>query len=544
MIPAPRVATPVAACFYPITYRHINDIIPPLRTIEQAFKSAVPQIFHHRGVDKQEARSMRKHPSWRIILLVTLCAPLTAIPRSHPHTQNSTRASPQPLQTGPYFALIIGNDNYLRLAKLQTAISDADAVARLLREKFGFKTQVLHDATRGEIFRALNEYRRALSNDSNLLIYYAGHGHHDLDTDTAYWLPADADPDLDTNWISANDITHEVRAIPSQHVLIVSDSCYSGAIAKNSRSIVAGISPRDRHIYLNKLLNSRSRNLMASGGDEPVTDKGSGNHSIFAAVFLRSLIQIDDDNFTAADLFYEFIRPAVGGGSRQLPEYDILRDSGHEAGDFIFSHWTPSTISAEPVVPPKVEPQALHIQRDQALAETRNAQESASENEKKQLAEAEEKERATAKAEFPKQIFDMVKGTWGYSKFDASINTTQESTLTFKDLDTSRGVLTFSLEYTGRTSVQVGSGLGGLKTIVGGRRYGGYFTPNPPNRLQGTSLECRMTETKAAVKGVFEYIPCSAPDDGFTGAVVLVLSQDQLKFLIANQELLFTHKSQ
>jgi Caspase domain len=55
-------------------------------------------------------------------------------------------------------------------------VNDANAVATILGESYGFKTKVLHDATRSEILTALNEYRRTLPEHSSLLIYYAGHG--------------------------------------------------------------------------------------------------------------------------------------------------------------------------------------------------------------------------------------------------------------------------------------------------------------------------------------------------------------------------------
>src|SRR5215472_4185630 len=44
---------------------------------------------------------------------------------------SSTAAS-----VGPYYALLIGNNNYRYVNKLQTAIGDADAVAKMLRDRF------------------------------------------------------------------------------------------------------------------------------------------------------------------------------------------------------------------------------------------------------------------------------------------------------------------------------------------------------------------------------------------------------------------------
>jgi len=41
-------------------------------------------------------------------------------------------------QLGPYYALVIGNNDYRYLPKLQTAINDGDAMAQLLQDQYGF----------------------------------------------------------------------------------------------------------------------------------------------------------------------------------------------------------------------------------------------------------------------------------------------------------------------------------------------------------------------------------------------------------------------
>ena len=87
------------------------------------------------------------------------------------------------LQTlGSYHALVIGNNDYTDLPKLKTAVSDAETVAQVLRSDFGFDVWLLRDATRADIIIALDDYRKTLTEDDNLLIYYAGHGLLDRQT--------------------------------------------------------------------------------------------------------------------------------------------------------------------------------------------------------------------------------------------------------------------------------------------------------------------------------------------------------------------------
>jgi tetratricopeptide (TPR) repeat protein/TolB-like protein len=237
-----------------------------------------------------------------------------------------------------YYALVIGINDYRFLTHLKTAVNDANAVAALLHDQYGFKTSVLLNPTRYQIVSALDGYGRTLPETSNLLIYYAGHGFFDTAADRAYWLPADAETNNRANWISADDITGEARIIPSLHVLIVSDSCYSGRL---SRAANMRLDPRVRSVFLEKMLKGKSRTLMSSGGNEPVDDAGPGGHSVFADAFLLGLGQMDQELFTAADLFDSFIQPRVGGGSEQLPQYSPIRNSGHESGDFVFARAKP-----------------------------------------------------------------------------------------------------------------------------------------------------------------------------------------------------------
>jgi hypothetical protein len=231
---------------------------------------------------------------------------------------------------------VVGNNDYRYLPKLQTAVNDATEVARLLHDRYGFvEPTTLLNSTHDAIITELNVLRRNLPENSNLLIYYAGHGYHDPGTDKAYWLPVDAEKDNNEHWISADDITSDIKAIPSQHVLIISDSCYSGALVPRGADIAFNRS--DYQAYLEKMLESPSRTLMASGRNEPVADNGSAGHSKFAYVLIQSLRQIDQDTFTAGDLFQRFIQPWVSGTSNQVPQYSVIQNSGHAYGDFVFT---------------------------------------------------------------------------------------------------------------------------------------------------------------------------------------------------------------
>ena len=82
--------------------------------------------------------------------------------------------------------------------------------------------------------------------------------------------------------------------------------------------------------------NRPSRVLIASGGNEPVKDGGGGRHSVFANAFLKAMNSTNADVFTASELFSHGIREPVAGNAEQTPEYKVIRNSGHDGGDFVF----------------------------------------------------------------------------------------------------------------------------------------------------------------------------------------------------------------
>lgn len=238
--------------------------------------------------------------------------------------------------SGTYYALVIGINSYRHLDSLQTAVNDAEAVGRILRDSYGFETALLinQNATRRTIVSELNKLRQKLSHEDKLLIYYAGHGYFDEDTKKAYWLPVDAEKSNDTNWIMAERITSNLKRIPAKHILVVSDSCYSGTLTRAAQ--VDLFSTATRVSYINKILNKQARVLIASGGNEPVTDTGAARHSVFAQAFIRALREVDRDVFLAEELFVGYIKEPVAGKADQTPEYSLIKNSGHDGGDFIF----------------------------------------------------------------------------------------------------------------------------------------------------------------------------------------------------------------
>lgn len=230
---------------------------------------------------------------------------------------------------GNYYALVVGINNYKFLPKLKTAINDAQTVAEVLSQNYGFEVELLIDAERSNLLLSLGKYRSTLKKQDNLLIYYAGHGWLDKAGDEGYWLPANAEIDNTINWVSNSSITTTLKAMDAKHVLIIADSCYSGKLARGLHVVQRTPS------YLRRLSQKRARCVISSGGLEPVIDSGgTGLHSVFASAFLDALRE-NTSIMDGAQLFNKLRRPVMLN-SDQTPEYSDIRKAGHDGGEFLF----------------------------------------------------------------------------------------------------------------------------------------------------------------------------------------------------------------
>jgi len=233
------------------------------------------------------------------------------------------------LDFGHYHALVIGINNYKFFPKLRTAINDAQSVAEILKQDYGFEVELLIDAKRSDMLLSLGKFRNTLTERDNLIIYYAGHGWLDKAGDEGYWLPINADINSTINWISNSSITTTLKAMDAKHVLIVADSCYSGKLARGIH--LAQRTPN----YFYRISQKRARSVLSSGGLEPVSDSGGkGNHSIFASAFLNALLE-NNGVIDATELYSKIRRPVILN-SDQIPAYSDIRKADHDGGDFIF----------------------------------------------------------------------------------------------------------------------------------------------------------------------------------------------------------------
>jgi hypothetical protein len=98
------------------------------------------------------------------------------------------------------------------------------------------------------------------------------------------------------------------------------------------------MSPEMRAKWLRAMAKAKSRHVLTSGGVEPVVDDAGNGHSVFANAFIAALQE--GDGTVESSALYRKVEERVENRSRDLdldqkPEYSLLKNTGHEFGEFI-----------------------------------------------------------------------------------------------------------------------------------------------------------------------------------------------------------------
>lgn len=253
--------------------------------------------------------------------------------REQGQTVSAPRPIQQTLQTGKYHALIIGVEDYQHdsIEDLSEPLKDAQRVKQILENTYTFDphdVRLLSSPKRDEILNELDRLSNTLTEQDNLLIFYAGHGYWDPQNKQGYWLPSDAREDRRRDWISNSTIVDYMSSIKSKHTLLISDACFSGGIFK-TRSAFSETPDHDT----SALYDLPSRKAMTSGTLRLVPDR-----SVFVEYMVKRLSNNSDKYLSSQDLFTRFRKAAVNNSPIEglVPQWGEVQRAGDEGGDFIF----------------------------------------------------------------------------------------------------------------------------------------------------------------------------------------------------------------
>ena len=262
-----------------------------------------------------------------------------------------------PLYTD-YYALVVGVGNYQNgWPKLPNPVSDAQEVAQTLKA-IGFRVELLLDPLSSELKEKLNKLVALEGKEKNraILVYFAGHGYTREDAGgrpLGYIIPKDTvDPDTDEmgfmdKAISMRSIEDSARLIQSKHVLMVFDSCFSGALFTLVRN-------KPTPYIEDKVCYPVRQFITAGNEDEKVPDK-----SVFKDVFVQGIkdrfADVNKDGYVTGEELGFYLQEQVVNYSngRQHPQFGRINDAKLDKGDFVFQLWEGESAAAQPPAAPE-----------------------------------------------------------------------------------------------------------------------------------------------------------------------------------------------
>lgn len=230
-------------------------------------------------------------------------------------------------------AVIIGNRNYRHkdVFRVDYAHRDANVVKDYMERMFGYlpgNIIFLTDATQGDfmsIFGDVTNYQGRLYNiiksgQSDVFVYYSGHGAPDPEGKKSYFLPVDCDPSLvRLNGYSLDVFYNNLSKLPARSVTVVIDACFSGITEQGM--LLKQISPVFIEVEDPVLASDKMAVFSSSTGKQVSTWYPEKKHGLFTYYFLKGLrgdADLDKNNSITAKELTDFANENVPYMARRL----------------------------------------------------------------------------------------------------------------------------------------------------------------------------------------------------------------------------------
>ncbi len=233
-------------------------------------------------------------------------------------------------------ALVVGNDNYAEVVKLQKAVNDARAVADALKE-VGFEVIRAENVMRREMNRHIQLFTSRLNAGDEALFFYAGHGveiagrNYLLPTDVPSATPGKEDF-VKAESIPVDQILDSIRNRGTRVSILVLDACRNNPFPSDGTRSLGGSRG------LARMPAAEGTFIMYSAGvGQTALDRLSDDDQNPNSVFTRSLIPLlKQTGFsltkTARQLRRDVQKLAATVSHDQRPAY-----YDEVTGDFFFS---------------------------------------------------------------------------------------------------------------------------------------------------------------------------------------------------------------
>ncbi|MCG3774390.1 MAG: hypothetical protein JW395_1213 [Nitrospira sp.] len=217
-------------------------------------------------------------------------------------------------------ALVIGLEKYRgQLPKANFAESDATLMAKYLTHVMGYAEENVAvllnaQASKSDLEKYLESWLpNRVEQGDTVFVYFSGHGAPNPKTGDSYLVPYDGDPTfIDKTGYSLNRLYQQLAKLPAQEVVVMLDSCFSGA---GGRSVIAeGMRPFVVEMKTPLLANGNTIVLSAGTGLQVSSTYTQKSHGLLTYFFLKGLqgeADTNKDGAIALKELFDYLVPQV-----------------------------------------------------------------------------------------------------------------------------------------------------------------------------------------------------------------------------------------
>ena len=229
-------------------------------------------------------------------------------------------------------ALVIGNDSYRSVTRLQNAREDAKAVAEMLTFA-GWKVSLKLDLTEKEMKTALRSFKNDINPGDETTFFYAGHG---VQFGTSnYLLPIDTSGDSEEqvrdDAIPLQRILDDMIEKKAKFTLALLDACRDNPFKTAGRSIGGGT----RGLAPTSAATGQMVVFSAGNGQQALDNLG-GNDKNKNGLFTRIFLQEARKKGQTIDLTIKNVRSEVARLARSVGHDQVPAIYDQVLGDFYF----------------------------------------------------------------------------------------------------------------------------------------------------------------------------------------------------------------
>ena len=194
----------------------------------------------------------------------------------------STEQGGEAVRKASRVALVIGNGHYPDAsAPLTQPINDARALTASLRRD-GFDVDVVEDAHKDDMTRALDRLRGRIRSDSIVMLFFGGYGVQV--GRESYMIPVDAtiwkEQDVKREGVSVESVLEVMKSQGARAKLVVIDASRRNPYERRFRSYSHGLAP---------IIAPDNALILSSATPGKVAEDSRGSHSVLVAELLRNL---------------------------------------------------------------------------------------------------------------------------------------------------------------------------------------------------------------------------------------------------------------